>query len=208
MHSPLGVGKSSSVRPRVMLGSELQGQVVDFHPTANPPGGRAFTLSGRIIADFVWSREERAVRIEALDDVWWGRFSAGHIFGGVIEAVGGAPQMLYGGGLVTGVALARSGAKYELFVASDWRHGAWAGIDDAEGMAVLRARRHFGRYGSMSEVELSPEARHCRDLWPLLLLWGSLSIVKERRPFRGMLSLRTSRRAAEQALSHVLDALM
>jgi hypothetical protein len=190
-----------------MFGEQLQGQVIDFHSTNDPPGGWAFTLRGAVLADLAWSREERVVRIEALEEVWWGRFSRGRVFGGVIEAAGGSPQLLYGGGLATGVAASRGGADYELFAALDWRHGAWAGIDDAGGSAVLRARGGLGRRGPAFEVELSPEPRHRQDLWPLVFLWGSLRILRLRRPFGGILPVRTSRRAAERALGRILESL-
>jgi hypothetical protein len=190
-----------------VFGAELSGRVLAFQPTGDPPGAWAFTRGEATLAELLWSREERAVRIDALGDVWRARFAGGHVLDGVIEAPDGSPRLLYGGGLSTGVALSRRGAPYELFVASDWRRGRWSGVDDVEGEGVLRATFRLGSDGLGSEVRLSPEPRHREDLWPLLFLWGGLRVFGQGRPFFRLLSLRVSRRAAERALHRLLASL-
>lgn len=190
-----------------MFEGQLQGQLIDFHRTADPPGGWAFTVSDQVLAELAWSHNEQAVRIECAEEVWRARFSRGRVFNGVLETSGRVPLMLYGGGVAAGVAMSRSGVEYELFVAFDWRRGPWSGIDDVNGDAVLRARARLGLGGFRFEVGLSPDSRHRSDLGALLCLWGSLRILRHRRPLARVVPTPTTRRAGERALGRLLESM-
>lgn len=91
-----------------MLGADVLGRTLAFHPAEDPPGSWAYSLDGETLAEF--SRSSGGpVRIEALDGVWHGRFAGFPTLHEVIEGPEGRPCLAYGGGFASGVALSRRG---------------------------------------------------------------------------------------------------
>jgi len=189
-----------------MLGAEVLGRTLAFHPGEDPPGSWAYTLEEETLAEFFRS-SEGPVRIEALGGVWMGRFAGFPTLRGIIEGVNGVPYLVYGGGFASGRAKSRRGRSYDLFLQSHWRDGFWSGIDDVEGTGVLRATPHLGSDGLWSEVEVTSDPRHREDLWPLLFLWAGLQVFGQGRPFLRVFSMRPSARATQRALGRVLESL-
>jgi hypothetical protein len=187
-----------------MPGPNVLGRTLRWHAIQDPEGGRGLSFGDEILAEMWWSPSDGGVRAEAGDAIWTVDLAGARpIRGQVRPGAGGAPIILYVGGVRRGLARSREGAEFELFANSDLRRGPWMGVDHVGGDGVLRVRGRLGRGGFWSEISVTPDVRFRSVAWPLVLLWGSLRILRGRRPLLGF----TANGMAEEAVRTMLDEL-
>lgn len=176
------------------------GHTLAFHPIDDPPGGRAYSLADRVLAELSWSSVDGAVRIETDGGLWRVRPNGLRVVRAVVHGPSEAWEALFAGSLTEGVALTPEGGRFELFRQVDRDHGLWLGIDDQAGGGVLRTTGRVSRSGIWTEVLVTPDARYRKAVWPLLFLWGGLRVLSEHRPWLRVTSWATSIGTAADAL--------
>lgn len=176
------------------------GHTLAFHPIDDPPGGRAYSLDDRVLAELTWSSLDGAVRVETDGGIWRVELHGLRGIRGVVWGPGEAWDLVFAGSLIEGLAQSSEGDRFELFRQVDQEHGLWLGIDDMAGGGVLRTTGRVSRGGIWSEVFVTPEARYRSAAWPLLFLWGGLRVLSEHRPWLRLTSWGIPKRASRHAL--------
>jgi len=172
-----------------VFGTDLVGRSLVLHPADDLPGEWALTVDGDEVAEFVWSREGRYVRMETEAGVCRVVFRGiVRLRGTVVVGEDEVEQARYRGGIVRGRASVFQGRLFDFVSGMDPDVGPWTGVDDAEGRAVLRVRgrldlglRHF-------EVMVTPEVRFAAFVGPLLALVGGLHVLRWVHPWRGVVT--------------------
>lgn len=187
-----------------VLGSFLLGRELDWHPIGDIPGTWAYSLDHRPITEFWWSPEAREVRAEAGTTVWRVPFRGVFLLrGATIRTDGGLPQLFFAGGLRKGLAEIPDGPRFTLFSQLHRALGPWAGIDDEYGNAVLRVQGRMGRGGIWSVIRVTPDRRYSIFIEPLLVLWGGLSIIRQKIPWLGVTTLAASAPQVQRELERM-----
>ena len=165
-----------------MSGSSLQGRTLTWHALGDPPGAWCYALDEEIIAELVWSPAHSGVQAEVGSEVWRVHFSGTLLVRGVLTAVAsGKPQLVYAGSLRQGLVLCREGGRFVFGSHWDRSLGPWAGFDDADGTGVLQIRGRVGGGGWWSEIAIAPAGPQQGVIKRLLVLWGSLQLLRLRR---------------------------
>jgi hypothetical protein len=167
---------------------------------SDPVGGWAYSADDGILAELEWCRPEGIVRAEVDDEVWRVLFSGLLPLRAVLQDGLDRPRLVYAGSLRGGLIRVREGRGFVLVRGLDRNLGPWIGVDDAEGEGVLRIRGRVGMGTLWSEVTVSPNPRYGPFVGRLLLLWGSLHLLRLTRPWVGILSSGVSERAVQNAL--------
>jgi hypothetical protein len=184
-----------------ILGSFLLGRELDWHPIGDTPGTWAYSLDNRLIAEFWWSPETREVRAEAGAEVWRVLFRGVFLLHGVVvDTDAEFPQIFFAGGFRKGVAEIPNGPRFTLSSQLDRDLGPWAGIDDERGNAVLRVQGRIGRGSVWSVVKVTPDRRYSIFFEPLLLLWGGLSVLRQKIPWLSITTLAASDAAVQREI--------
>lgn len=187
-----------------MLGSILLGRELAWHPIGDRPGTWAYSLDNEQITQFWWSPETREVRAEAGTAVWRMPFRGvfllrGAIFGTDTEP----PHLLFAGGFRRGLAEIPGGPRFTLFNQFDREHGPWTGIDDEHENGVLRVQGRIGRGSIWSVVRVTPDRRYSTFVEPLLILWGGLSVLRQKIPWLSVTTLAASDAAVQREIERL-----
>ena len=178
-----------------VFGTDLVGRSLILHPADDLPGEWALAVDGEEVAEFVWSREGRCVRMETAAGVCRVGFRGiVRLRGVVVVGEDEVEQARYRGNLVWGRASVFQGRLFEFVSAMDHDVGPWRGVDDAEGRAVLRVRGRLDLGLHHFEVMVTPEERFSAFVGPLLALLGGLHVLRWVHPWRGFVSGLTSGR--------------
>lgn len=187
------------------FGPALPGRALEWHRFGDPPGGWAYSLDQQPIAEFWWSPEDREVRAEAGSAVWRMPFQGLLLLrAAVIGTDDRYPRLVFAGSLARGLLEVPSGPRFTLFTRLDTYLGPWIGIDDESGDAVLRIRGRIGRGRISSVIEVTPNRRHSGVFEPLLVLWGGLSVLRQKFPWLSI----TTRTASESAAQHQIERML
>jgi len=186
-----------------MFGESLAGQHVRWSPGLDPPGGWLYALGDDVLAELRWSRSEALVRAEVRDEVWRTRFSGVLPVHAVLADSREQPQAVYAGSLARGLVLTQERQKFVLFSEVDPARGLWVRVDDTEGQGVLRIQGRVGGGQPWCEVAVSPNTLFRPFLGRLLLLWGSLHLLRLRRPWLSIVSFVASERSVQRALERL-----
>lgn len=172
-----------------VFGPDLVGRSLILRPTEDPIGGWVYGLDGDEVAEMVWSRSERAVRMVTEAGVCRIRFRGLFVLSGVVvvgedEVV----QAQFRGGLAGGNVAVAPGRPFVYSSHIDGRVGPWRGVDDPEGEAVLRVRGRLDRGAGWFEVTVTPLPFYGVFVGPLLALLGGLQVLHLARPWLGVTS--------------------
>ena len=188
-----------------MLGSLVMGRNLDWHPIGDTPAVWAYSLEGESIAEFWWSLENREVRAEVGTEVWRILFRGTFLLRGtVINTNGDAPQLCFAGGIRGGLAGFSDGPRFTLFTQLDRKLGPWAGIDDEQGNGILRVQGRIGGGSIWCTVEVTSDRRYTVFIEPLLLLWGSLQVLRRKNPWLSLTTVAVSEAAVQREIEHSL----
>ena len=135
---------------------------------------------------FASSLSGATLRWHPLDDPTgaWGLFLGEEV---ITEfAWSATPHLLYAGNLREGLALCREGSRFALVSHLDSGLGQWAGFDDSEGNGVVRVGGRVGGGMIWSEISITPAPAYRTFIERLLILWGGLQILRQRRPWLGL----------------------
>jgi len=181
------------------FGSVLLGRELEWHRVGNPPGTWAYSLHQQTIAEFWWSPEDREVRAEAGSAVWRIPFRGVFLLRGtVIETDAAVPRLVFAGGPRRGLMETPNGPRFILFSQMDKGVGPWVGIDDDRGNGILRIRGRIGRGSIWSAVNVTPDRKFAGVLEPLLILWGGISVLRQKIPWLGVTTLAASEKAIQR----------
>jgi hypothetical protein len=128
------------------------------------------------------------------------------LHGAVIDTDAEFTQIFFAGGLRKGVAEIPNGPRFTVFSQLDRDLGPWAGIDDEQGNAVLLVQGRIGRGSVWSVVKVTPDRRYSIFFEPLLLLWGGLSVLRQKIPWLSITTLAASDAAAQREIERQLKS--
>jgi hypothetical protein len=187
-----------------MLGSFLLGRELDWHPIGDTPGTWAYSLDNKSLAEFWWSLETREVRAEAGTTVWRVPFRGVFLLSGaVIGTDAEVPQLFFAGGFRRGLAEIPDGPRFTFFSRLDREFGPWAGIVDAQGNDVFRVQGRIGGGSIWSVVKVAPDRKYSIFFEPLLLLWGALSVLRQKIPWLSVTTLAASDAAVQREIERL-----
>lgn len=170
-----------------VFGTDLVGRSLFLHPSDDLPHAWVCWLDGDEVAEFLWSRGDRSVRMETAAGVCRVRFAGVfRLRGVVVVGEDEVEQAHYAGGLVRGRASVFQGRLFDLVAGMDPDVGPWKGVDDSEGVAVLRVRARLGVGLHHFEVGVTPEVRFAAFIGPLLAIVGGLQVLHRAQPWLGI----------------------
>lgn len=189
------------------FGTVLLGRELEWLPMGDTPGTWAYSLDNQTIAVFWWSPADREVRAEVGTALWRVPFQGVFLLrSSVIDTDVKVPRLLFAGGLRKGLMEIPNGPRLILFSQLDRDIGPWMGIDDERGNGILRIRSRIGKGRIWSAVKVTPERRFANLIEPLLVLWGGISILRQKVPFLSVTTLAASEAAVQRAIERMLGS--
>jgi hypothetical protein len=184
----------------------LNGAALLWHSLDDPIGAWGLSVGGELMAEFSWSREPPGVRVEVGPELWQLGFVGTFVIRGAETRAGSTtPQLLYAGNLREGMALCREGKEFMLISHLDSSVGQWTGFDDTDGNGVVRIRGRVGGGGIWSDVSVTPDTAHRDFIKRLLILWGGLQILRQRRPWLSLTASIATSTAARRELQRLAE---